>query len=64
MAKSTMKSGKSATPRRTMDRKGAKSGGGIEARTKEELYREAKKAGIEGRSQMSKSQLISALRDR
>ncbi|MET7932983.1 Rho termination factor N-terminal domain-containing protein [Streptomyces sp. NPDC005322] len=63
MAKTTMKSGKSTTPRGTMARKSAKSGG-MEARTKEELYREAKKAGIEGRSQMSKSQLISALRDR
>ena len=60
MPKTTMKSSKSAQ-RRTMAPKGAKSGG-MEARTKEDLYREARKAGIEGRSQMSKSQLISALR--
>ncbi|EFL21732.1 MULTISPECIES: Rho termination factor N-terminal domain-containing protein [Streptomyces] len=60
MPKTTMKSSK-RTQRRTMAPKGAKSGG-MEARTKEDLYREAQKAGIEGRSQMSKSQLISALR--
>jgi hypothetical protein len=62
MPKATMKSRKT-TPRGTMARRGAKSGT-YEARTKEDLYREAKKAGIEGRSQMSKSQLISALRHR
>lgn len=33
-----------------------------EERTKEELYEEAKKVGIEGRSKMSKQELIDALR--
>jgi len=32
-------------------------------RTKEELYEKAKKVGIEGRSKMSKKELISALRN-
>lgn len=34
-----------------------------EDRTKEDLYREAKKVGIEGRSKMSKKELIHALRN-
>ena len=34
-----------------------------EDRTKEELYDEAKKIGIEGRSDMDKDELISALRN-
>ncbi|MBL1096639.1 Rho termination factor N-terminal domain-containing protein [Streptomyces coffeae] len=62
MPRTTMKSSKS-TSRRSMPRRGAKSGT-MESQTKEELYRKAKKAGIEGRSQMSKSELISALRHR
>ncbi|ATL86886.1 MULTISPECIES: Rho termination factor N-terminal domain-containing protein [Streptomyces] len=62
MAKATAKSGKT-TARGSMARGSAKSGS-METRTKEDLYREAQKAGIEGRSQMSKSQLISALRHR
>ncbi|THH36443.1 DUF7218 family protein [Neolewinella litorea] len=33
-----------------------------EERTKQELYDEAKKVGIEGRSKMSKEELIEALR--
>ena len=33
-----------------------------EDRTKQELYDEAKRVGIEGRSKMSKSELIEALR--
>ena len=33
-----------------------------EERTKEELYEQAKKVGIEGRSKMSKQELIKALR--
>lgn len=32
-------------------------------RTKEELYEKAKKVGIEGRSKMSKKELINALRN-
>ncbi|AZQ43695.1 DUF7218 family protein [Nonlabens ponticola] len=34
-----------------------------EERTKEELYEQAKKIGIDGRSKMSKSELIEALRN-
>ena len=34
-----------------------------EDRTKEELYEQAKKVGIDGRSKMSKSELIHALRN-
>jgi len=34
-----------------------------EDRTKEELYEEAKKVGIEGRSKMDKKELIKALRN-
>lgn len=34
-----------------------------EDRTKKELYDQAKKVGIDGRSKMNKSQLISALRN-
>ena len=34
-----------------------------EERTKEELYQQAQKVGIEGRSKMSKKGLIKALRD-
>jgi hypothetical protein len=35
----------------------------LENRTKEELYDEAKDVGIEGRSDMSKAELIDAIRD-
>ncbi len=34
-----------------------------EQRTKEELYEQAKKVGIDGRSKMSKDELIEALRN-
>jgi len=34
-----------------------------EERTKEELYEQAKKVGIDGRSDMSKDELINALRN-
>ena len=34
-----------------------------EDRTKEELYKQAKKIGIEGRSDMTKQELIDALRN-
>ncbi len=34
-----------------------------EDRTKEELYEQAKKVGIDGRSKMSKDELIEALRE-
>ncbi|QES47256.1 plasmid stabilization protein [Streptomyces venezuelae] len=42
-------------------RSGGKSGGGSSERTKDELYQEAKKRGIEGRSTMTKQQLKNAL---
>ncbi|MFF3641609.1 Rho termination factor N-terminal domain-containing protein [Streptomyces sp. NPDC002564] len=42
-------------------RKGGKAGT-YEDRSKEDLYREAKKVGIDGRSRMTKSELIDALR--
>ena len=35
----------------------------LEKRTKEELYDEAKEIGIEGRSDMSKKELIDAIRN-
>jgi hypothetical protein len=35
----------------------------LEDRTKDELYDEAKEIGIEGRSEMSKKELIDAIRD-
>lgn len=38
-------------------------GGDYEDRTKDELYDKAKQVGIEGRSKMSKQELISALRN-
>ncbi|MCM8568960.1 Rho termination factor N-terminal domain-containing protein [Gramella jeungdoensis] len=49
------------------DPKSGKKGGRAdkyEERTKEELYQKAKEVGIEGRSEMSKKELIKALRDR
>lgn len=39
-------------------------GGRLESRSKEELYEEAKEIGIEGRSDMSKDELVKAIRDR
>ena len=36
----------------------------LEDRTKQELYDEARKIGIEGRSAMTKDELIAAIRDR
>lgn len=39
-------------------------GSHLENRTKDELYKEAKKIGIGGRSEMSKRELIDAIRDR
>jgi cation transport regulator ChaB len=44
-------------------RRGGKTHGGIDAgKSKEALYEDAKKAGIEGRSRMSKQQLVEALK--
>jgi len=51
-----------AGTRGSTGRKGGKAGR-YEDRSKEELYRKAKEVGIEGRSSMSKSELIDALRN-
>lgn len=48
------------------DPKSGKKGGKAEKyeeRTKEELYQKAKEVGIEGRSEMTKDELIKALRN-
>jgi hypothetical protein len=42
----------------TLDRKGTR----LDDRSKDELYDEAKDIGIEGRSQMSKDELVKAIR--
>lgn len=51
---------------RIANSKGAEKRGGqradYEKRTKDDLYQEAKKAGIAGRSKMSKQELMQALR--
>ena len=44
----------------TLDRKGTK----LEDRSKDELYDEAKQIGIEGRSEMTKDELVEAIRSR
>jgi hypothetical protein len=38
-------------------------GGRLENRSKEDLYDEAKEIGIEGRSDMTKEELVKAIRD-
>ena len=43
-------------------RRGGRAGHSYEERTRTELYEQAKKAGIAGRSKMGKSDLIRALR--
>lgn len=43
----------------TLDHKGTR----LEDRTKDELYDEAKEIGIEGRSTMTKAELVDAIRD-
>ena len=50
------------TSRSATGRKGGR-GGSYEDRSKSELYEQAKKVGIPGRSNMSKAQLIDALRN-
>jgi hypothetical protein len=52
-----------SSPRRATTRPSAR-GGTLEARTKEDLYAQARKVGINGRSTMTKSELIHALRRR
>ena len=51
-----------ANSKQTPSKDGGK-GKKYEARTKEELYQKAKEVGIEGRSKMSKDELIDALRN-
>ena len=48
--------------RSNVSRRGGK-GGDYEDRTKQDLYDKAKQVGIEGRSNMTKSELIDALRN-
>lgn len=48
--------------RSTVGRRGGR-GGDYEDRTKDELLRKAREIGIEGRSKMSKGELIDALRN-
>ncbi len=50
------------TPRRVAGRRGGRSPA-YEEWTKEDLYEKARKVGIDGRSQMTKKELIKALRD-
>ena len=50
------------TSRSSTGRKGGKASG-YEDQSKKDLYEQAKKVGIDGRSTMSKSELISALRN-
>jgi len=57
IANSSANRGRSAT-----GRKGGR-GGSYEDWTKSDLYDKAKEVGIDGRSQMSKSELIDALRN-
>ena len=47
--------------RSASSRGGMRSGGGLGGRTREQLYNDAKKMGIEGRSKMSKTQLQRAV---
>jgi len=46
---------------RAVNKEKARSGSGPGGRTREQLYNDAKKLGIEGRSKMSKSQLQRAV---
>ncbi|MER5949586.1 Rho termination factor N-terminal domain-containing protein [Streptomyces sp. NPDC001904] len=57
IANDAARSSRSAT-----GRKGGKAGS-YEDRTKDDLYQEARKVGIEGRSKMTKDELVAALRD-
>jgi hypothetical protein len=51
-----------AEGKKKVSARGGKSGS-YDDMTKDELYERAKKVGIEGRSDMSKDQLVKALRD-
>ena len=48
--------------KKTVSSRGGR-GGDYEDRTKDDLLKQARKVGIEGRSKMSKGELISALRN-
>jgi hypothetical protein len=54
-------SGSSIRGRSASSRGGKRSGGGPGGRTREQLYNDAKKLGIEGRSKMSKKELQHAV---
>lgn len=45
-------------------RGGERSGSGEQGRTKDQLYQDAKRQGVEGRSQMTKDELEDAVEDR
>lgn len=45
-------------------RRGGRAGHSLDERTRAELYEQAKKSGIQGRSKMGKAELIRALRER
>ena len=51
-----------AQGKKTVSSRGGR-GGDYEDRTKDDLMKQARKVGIEGRSKMSKGELISALRN-
>jgi hypothetical protein len=56
---------RSSTRERSSGRRGGKrSGGGPRGRTKEQLYNEAKRRGIKGRSRMNKAQLQRAVAEK
>ena len=60
-AESKSKSKSSTQGRSASSRGGKQSGKGPAGRTKEQLYNDAKKKGIEGRSKMTKKQLERAV---
>ncbi|MEU9031650.1 plasmid stabilization protein [Streptomyces sp. NPDC048383] len=53
--------GRSSTPSKSASQRGGQKSAGSSERTKDDLYQEAKKRGIEGRSTMTKQQLKNAL---
>ncbi|MEU5919012.1 plasmid stabilization protein [Streptomyces sp. NPDC047141] len=57
----TKTSSRSSTQGKSASQRGGQKSGGSAERTKDELYEEAKKRGIDGRSTMTKQQLKNAL---